>query len=792
MGACSISKKEIILGGLNCAHCAEIINDKVSKLEEIESCNLNFLNKKLTIEINKNVNENLTIEKVIQIVNDTEPGLDIKVLKNENKNNKKVEITLGGLNCAHCSEEIGNKVSKLDNVLQSNLNFISKKLTFEVAKNVDEKVVTEEIIKIINATEPGLDIKVNFSDINKENKKEAVEEVETSNKGDLIKLIIGSIMYIFGIFQTATGFESKFVNIVFLIVYLIVGSDVLLKALKNASKGRIFDENFLMSIATIGAVIIGEVPEAVGVMLFYKIGEYLQGIAVGKSRKSITSLMQIRSDSANLKVGSEIKVVSPEDVSIGDIIVIKPGEKIPLDGVVVDGFSMVDTSALTGESVLRELGVGEAALSGFINKNALLTIEVTKEFGESTVSKILDLVENASSKKSKTENFISKFAKYYTPFVLFSAMVIAFIPPLLVPNAEFLDWFYRGLVFLVVSCPCALVLSIPLSFFSGIGNSSKQGILIKGSNYLEALKNIDTVVFDKTGTLTKGVFKVTNISPVGISEKELIEYAAYAEANSNHPIAKSILSYYKEKIDLEKINDFEEIAAHGIKIKYKGLNILAGNDKLMKKENIFYLPTEDVGTIVYIAVNGIYKGYIVISDEVKEDSKEAIKNLKINGVKEVVMLTGDNEKVANKIASELGIDKVYSNLLPNEKVDRLEEIFKNKSEKEKVAFVGDGINDAPVLARADVGIAMGALGSDAAIEAADVVLMTDEPSKIAKSIEIARKTNKIVWQNIVFALGVKAIVLILSAGGVATMWEAIFADVGVALIAVLNAMRVMK
>ena len=792
MGACSISKKEIILGGLNCAHCAEIINDKVSKLEEIESCNLNFLNKKLTIEINKNVNENLTIEKVIQIVNDTEPGLDIKVLKNENKNNKKVEITLGGLNCAHCSEEIGNKVSKLDNVLQSNLNFISKKLTFEVAKNVDEKVVTEEIIKIINATEPGLDIKVNFSDINKENKKEAVEEVEPSNKRDLIKLIIGSIMYIFGIFQTATGFESKFVNIVFLIVYLIVGSDVLLKALKNASKGRIFDENFLMSIATIGAVIIGEVPEAVGVMLFYKIGEYLQGIAVGKSRKSITSLMQIRSDSANLKVGSEIKVVSPEDVSIGDIIVIKPGEKIPLDGVVVDGFSMVDTSALTGESVLRELGVGEAALSGFINKNALLTIEVTKEFGESTVSKILDLVENASSKKSKTENFISKFAKYYTPFVLFSAMVIAFIPPLLVPNAEFLDWFYRGLVFLVVSCPCALVLSIPLSFFSGIGNSSKQGILIKGSNYLEALKNIDTVVFDKTGTLTKGVFKVTNISPVGISEKELIEYAAYAEANSNHPIAKSILSYYKEKIDLEKINDFEEIAAHGIKIKYKGLNILAGNDKLMKKENIFYLPTEDVGTIVYIAVNGIYKGYIVISDEVKEDSKEAIKNLKINGVKEVVMLTGDNEKVANKIASELGIDKVYSNLLPNEKVDRLEEIFKNKSEKEKVAFVGDGINDAPVLARADVGIAMGALGSDAAIEAADVVLMTDEPSKIAKAIEIARKTNKIVWQNIVFALGVKAIVLILSAGGVATMWEAIFADVGVALIAVLNAMRVMK
>ena len=792
MGACSISKKEIILGGLNCAHCAEVINEKVSKLEEIEYCNLNFINKKLTLEIacDSNIDEDLVIKKVIKIVNDIEPGLDIKVLRDEKINNKKVEIALGGLNCAHCGEEIGNKVSKLDNVIQSNLNFISKKLTFEVAKNVDEKLVTEEIIKIINDTEPGLDIKVSFSDT--KTKKENKEEVEISNKGDLIKLIIGSIMYIFGIFQTATGFESKFANIVFLMVYLIVGYDVLLKALKNASKGRVFDENFLMSIATVGAVIIGEVPEAVGVMLFYKIGEYLQDIAVGKSRKSITSLMQIRPDSANLKVGSEIKVVSPEEVSIGDIIVVKPGEKIPLDGVVVDGFSMVDTSALTGESVLREIGVGESALSGFINKNALLTIEVTKEFGESTVSKILDLVENASSKKSKTENFISKFAKYYTPFVLISAMVIAFIPPLVVPNAEFLDWFYRGLVFLVVSCPCALVLSIPLSFFSGIGNSSKHGILIKGSNYLEALKNVDTVVFDKTGTLTKGVFKVTKVSPVGISEKELIEYAAYAEANSNHPIAKSIVSYYKENIDLEKITYFEEIAAHGIKIKYNDLHILAGNDKLMNSENILYSPTDDIGTVVYIAVNGAYRGYIVISDEIKEDSKEAIKNLKLSGVKEVVMLTGDNEKVANKIANELGIDKVYSNLLPNEKVDRLEDIFKEKLPKEKVAFVGDGINDAPVLARADVGIAMGALGSDAAIEAADVVLMTDEPSKIAKSIEISRKTNKIVWQNIVFALGVKVIVLILSAGGVATMWEAIFADVGVALIAVLNAMRVMK
>ena len=789
-----ISKREIILGGLNCAHCSEVINDKVSKLEEIKSCNLNFINKKLTLEIisKSEKDEEDVISKIIDIIDDTEPGLDIKVLSNKNTNNKKVEITLGGLNCAHCAEEIGRKVSKLESVVQSNLNFISKKLIFEVDKNSDEKLATEEIINIINDTEPGLDIKVNFLTTKKENKLEHNAEVESSNKSDLIKLIIGSIMYIFGIFQTATGFESKFADIVFLIVYIIVGYDVLLKALKNVLKGRVFDENFLMSIATIGAVAIGEVAEAVGVMLFYKIGEYLQGIAVGKSRKSITSLMQIRPDSANLKVGSEIKVVSPEDIRIGDIIVAKPGEKIPLDGVVVDGYSMVDTSALTGESVLREIGVGDDALSGFINKNALLTIEVTKEFGESTVSKILDLVENASSKKSKTENFISKFSKYYTPFVLFSAIVIAFIPPIIIPGAVFSDWFYRGLVFLVVSCPCALVLSIPLSFFSGIGNSSKYGILIKGSNYLEALKNVDIVVFDKTGTLTKGVFNVTKVHAVKINEEELIEYAAYAEANSNHPIAKSIVNYYKENIDLDKINEFEEIAAHGIKIKYNNLHILAGNDKLMKKENILYLPTNEVGTVVYIAVNGAYRGYIVISDEIKEDSKEAIRNLKLSGIKEVVMLTGDNEKVANKIANELGIDRVYANLLPNEKVDRLEDIFKEKLEKQKVAFVGDGINDAPVLARADVGIAMGALGSDAAIEAADVVLMTDEPSKIAKAIEISRKTNKIVWQNIVFALGVKAIVLILSAGGVATMWEAIFADVGVALIAVLNAMRVMK
>lgn len=791
MESSSIIKKEIFLGGLNCAHCAEVINEKVSKLDEIESSNLNFINKKLTINITESSNEEDVINKVINIIDETEPGLDIKVLS-KSKSVKR-EIILGGLNCAHCAEVINEKVSKLDEIESSNLNFINKKLTINIKKYEDENKVIEKVTGIINETEPGLDIQIRLED-----KKIKTERIENSNskndinKTDLFKLIIGTLVYIFGIYQTATGFESQFSSIIFLGAYIIVGGKVLTKAFKNILKGQIFDENFLMSLATLVALIIGELPEAVGVMLFYQVGEFLQGIAVGKSRKSITSLMEIRPDYANLKIGSEIKVVSPEDISIGDIIVVKPGEKVPLDGTVIDGMSMVDTSALTGESVFREVTVGENILSGFINKNSVLTIKVNKEFGESTVSKILDLVENASTKKSKTENFITKFSKYYTPVVVICAALIAIVPPIIIQGANFNDWIYRGLVFLVISCPCALVLSIPLSFFSGIGFASKNGILIKGSNYLEALKDVDTVVFDKTGTLTKGVFNVTKIEADGIDEDKLLEYAAVAEYNSNHPIAKSIISYYKKTINLDEIKSYEEIAAHGIKVIYNNERILAGNEKLMKSENIFYSKAKEVGTVVYIAVNQVYRGYIVISDEIKDDSIDAIKKLKNIGIKDVVMLTGDNEKVANNIASKLGVDKVYSNLLPDEKVEKLEEIYNGKLEKEKVIFVGDGINDAPVLARADVGIAMGGLGSDAAIEAADVVLMTDEPSKISTAIDIAKRTNKIVWQNIIFALGVKTIVLVLGAGGVATMWEAIFADVGVALIAVLNAMRAMR
>ena len=789
MSAEPIIKREIVLDGLNCAHCAEVINEKVRNLEEIESSNLNFINKTLTINIYLKYNQEEVIEKVKNIVDDTEPGLTINVKELKSKSRKK-ELILNGLNCAHCAEVICEKVDKLEEVESANLNFINKVLTINLTSEANSRETLEKAIKIINDTEPGLDIQI--KDNKTINKKEETSVEKDNSKKDLIKLIIGAMVYILGIYEVATGKTSILNNIIFIVAYIVVGGDVLIKAIKNIGKGQIFDENFLMSIATIGALAIGESAEAVGVMLFYKLGEYLQAKAVGKSRKSIAELMEIRPDYANLKLGTDIKVVSPYDVEVGDLIVVKPGEKIPLDGTVVDGISMIDTSALTGESLLREVSVGEAVLSGFINKNSVLTVRVDKEFEESTVSKILDLVENASSKKSKTENFISKFSKYYTPIVVISALVIAIVPPIIIPGAYFNDWFYRGLIFLVVSCPCALVLSIPLSFFSGIGYASKQGILIKGSSYLEVLRSVDTVVFDKTGTLTKGVFDVTAINTVGISEDELLRYAAIAEVNSNHPIAKSIVNHLNGEIELDKITNYEEIAAHGIKVEYDGQYILAGNEKLMMTENILFSKAKEVGTIVYISVNKRYRGYIVISDEIKEDSKEAIEYLRRIGIKEIVMLTGDNKAVADDIASKLNLDKVFSNLLPTDKVSKLEELYEGRDEKSKIAFVGDGINDAPVLARADVGIAMGGLGSDAAIEAADVVLMTDEPSKIGKAIEISKKTNKIVWQNIIFALSIKIIVMILGAGGVATMWEAIFADVGVALIAVINAMRVMK
>ena len=578
----------------------------------------------------------------------------------------------------------------------------------------------------------------------------------------------------------------------FIISYIIVGGDVVKRAVKNIFKGQVFDENFLMSIATIGAFFIGEYPEGVAVMLFYQVGELFQSYAVGKSRKSIASLMDIRPDYANVKKGDELVKVDPDEVQIGDIIVIKVGEKIPLDGKVIEGSSMIDTSALTGESVPREVEVGSDILSGCININGVITAEVTKEFGESTVSKILDLVENASSKKSNSEQFITKFARYYTPVVVIIAVFLAIIPPLVIDGATFSDWIYRALAFLVVSCPCALVISIPLSFFGGIGGASKKGVLVKGSNYLEALAETEIVVFDKTGTLTKAVFNVQEIHPEGVSKEELLELTAHAESYSNHPISLSLKRAYSKEIDNGRISDVEEISGHGVIATVDGKKVMAGNIKLMKMMDIPYFKGELIGTIVHVAVNNKYIGYIVIADEVKEDSAQAIKELKAANIKQTVMLTGDNKSIGSKVAKELGLDKVYAELLPADKVEKLEELFSQKSKKGKLAFVGDGINDAPVLARADIGIAMGGLGSDAAIEAADVVIMTDEPSKIATTMKISKKTLKIAHQNIVFAIGIKIIVLILSAFGITTMWAAIFADVGVTIIAVLNAFRALN
>ena len=547
-----------------------------------------------------------------------------------------------------------------------------------------------------------------------------------------------------------------------------------------------------MSVSTIGAFAIGEYPEAVAVMLFYQVGEFFQSLAVKRSRKSISDLMDIRPDSATVKRNGVLQVVSPESVAVGEIIVVKPGEKIPLDGIVVDGESMLDTKALTGESVPRSIRKGDEALSGCINQSGLLTLKVTKSFGESTVSKITDLVENASARKAPTENFITTFARYYTPVVVGMAAVLAIIPPLVL-GGGWSEWLRRGFVFLIVSCPCALVISIPLTFFGGIGAASKRGVLVKGSNYLEALNKVSVVVFDKTGTLTKGVFEVANIIPAaGYQKEQVLEYAAQAESYSNHPIAKSILATYGKPIDQKQFSDFEEISGHGISVMVQGKKVLAGNSKLMESEKIAYAACDAAGTKFYVAADGSYVGCILIADEVKPDSKCAIAELKKIGVEKTVMLTGDNERIGKSVADELGLDAYYAQLLPDQKVEKLEMLDKQKRQGSKLAFVGDGINDAPVLARADVGIAMGGLGSDAAIEAADVVLMTDEPSKLVEAIDVAKATKRIVMQNIVIALGIKSVFLVLGALGMAGMWEAVFGDVGVTIIAVLNAMRILK
>ena len=609
-------------------------------------------------------------------------------------------------------------------------------------------------------------------------------------KKESMKIIVALILYLVAIL---ISFENELINNgIFIVSYIIVGFEILKKAVKNIFKGKVFDENFLMSVATLGAFGIGEFPEAVAVMLFYQIGELFQDYAVDKSRKSITSLMDIRPDFANVYRNDKIEKVNPEDVKIGETIIVKPGEKVPLDGIIVEGKTTLDTKALTGESLPKGVAEGDEVLSGCININGVIKIEVKKEYGESTVSKILDLVENASSKKSKSENFITKFAKYYTPIVVIIALILALVPPLVIRGAEFSDWLYRALSFLVVSCPCALVISIPLSFFGGIGGASKMGVLVKGSNYLEALSNIEIAVFDKTGTLTEGVFEVQKVNPIEISKQELLKVAAYAENYSNHPISKSIKQAYNEEIDEKQIINHEELSGRGIVAKVGMQDVLVGNEKLMQEKNIDFKKCNEIDTIIYVAIDKKYVGYILISDKIKEDAKLTIESLKKNNIKQTVMLTGDKKEVGESVAKELGIDKVYTELLPTDKVQKVEELLKTKSQKGKLAFIGDGINDAPVLTLADIGIAMGGLGADSAIEAADIVIMTDEPSKIIKSIKLSKKTMRIVKQNIVFAISVKILVLILAAFGISTMWQAVFADVGVSIIAILNALRALR
>lgn len=693
------------------------------------------------------------------------------------ENKEELQLTLEGLNCANCARKIEEKVGKMEGVKESNLNFTTTTLNVKLERKVKEEHAINEIKKIVEALEPHVKVEKKVS--GKTNVQRAKFEVKPT-------LIIGTILYLIAVIG---DFKGALALILFVASYLLIGGKVVLTAIKNIARGQLFDENFLMTVATIGAFSISEYPEAVAVMLFYEIGETIQGYAVNKSRSSISSLMDIRADYANIIIDGKEKKVSPETVKVEDIILVKPGEKVPLDGVVIEGESFIDTSALTGESVPRKIVPNDEILSGGINTSGLLKVKVTKKFGESTVSRILEMVENAASKKADTEKFITKFAKVYTPIVVVLAILIAVIPSIFIKDALFSTWLYRALVFLVVSCPCALVVSVPLGFFAGIGGASKKGVLVKGSNYLELLKDLETVVFDKTGTLTEGVFSVAEINTNGIDKEKLIEVAAMAESFSNHPIAISIIKEYGKEIDKEVIKEYKEISGRGIKAVINNEEVLVGNSKLMNEFNILYNEVDSIGTVVYCAINGEFKGSIVISDKIKENAVEALINLKKAGVKKTVMLTGDNKKTAYKVGEKINIDEVHSELLPLDKVKEVEEIMKRSNKNGKLAFVGDGVNDAPVLARADIGIAMGGIGSDAAIEAADIVLMKDDINALVDAINVSKKTNKILWQNIVFALGIKILVMVLGTFGIANMWTAVFADVGVTIIAIINSTR---
>lgn len=824
-----IKKVKLLLKGLSCANCANKIESKVNNIKGVEEAFVNFATSTLTIEVLEGYKKEELIEEVKGIVKSIEKDVIIEEIKgslkrptktvskcednscviNDNSDinaeiiNNNNKILLKGLTCANCANKIENKVKKLDSIKNATINFATTTLIVELNQGNEIDEVFKEISKIVKSLEPDVEVelkkevkrsKKNRTILNDKNSTdELIVEDEKKTIVSYIKeniaLFIGMIGFIIAVMLEGYPLVAF---IIFVATYLLIGKNVLITAAKNILRGEVFDENFLMAIATLGAFAIGEYPEAVAVMLFFEIGEAFQKYAVERSRKSISSLMNIRADYATvLENGNEIRV-DPEDVEIDEIIIIKPGERVPLDGIVVDGTSFIDTSALTGESVPREITVDTEILAGAINNTGVLKVRVTKEYGESTVARILELVENASNKKALTEKFITKFSKIYTPVVCLIALLVAVVPPLIMKDQTFSVWIYRALSLLVVSCPCALVVSVPLGIFAGIGGASKKGVLVKGGNYLEALKDVETVVFDKTGTLTKGVFKVTEINTNNIDKDELLKLAAYGESNSNHPIALSIVKAYGKEINKESLINYEEISGHGIKVNIEGNEVLLGNYKLMNKFNIKFNEVDTIGTIVHVAINGEYKGNIVISDEIKETSKEVIETLKSIGIKNTVMLTGDNKVVADKVGKIIGLDQVYSELLPADKVEQVEKLMNIKSSKGKLVFVGDGINDAPVLARADIGIAMGGIGSDAAIEAADVVLMKDDPKSIVDAIKAARKTNKILWKNIIFALAVKTIVMILVAFGIGTMWEAVFADVGVTILAVINSIRCLR
>ena len=781
-------KRVFILKGLDCPNCSAKIEKEVGALPGVESSVVNLMQQTLTVQSEKSADATLA-EHVEMIVHSHEP--DVEVSEKTEPAVTKVYL-LKGLDCPNCSAKIEKEVGELDGVTSSTVNLMNQTLTVQAGTSVAASLL--DTVTTIVHSQPDVEVSEKQPEATAPVKKEEKAAVyNDEDKKRTIRLAVGAAVYAIGMALTVFAKLPTPAELAFLIVaYVILGWDVVWQAVKNITRGQVFDEHFLMSVSTIGAFAIGEYPEAVAVMLFYQVGEFFQSLAVKRSRKSISDLMDIRPDSATVKRNGVLQVVSPESVAVGEIIVVKPGEKIPLDGIVVDGESMLDTKALTGESVPKSIRKGDEALSGCINQSGLLTLKVTKSFGESTVSKITDLVENASARKAPTENFITTFARYYTPVVVGMAAVLAIIPPLVL-GGGWSEWLRRGFVFLIVSCPCALVISIPLTFFGGIGAASKRGVLVKGSNYLEALNKVSVVVFDKTGTLTKGVFEVANIIPAaGYQKEQVLEYAAQAESYSNHPIAKSILATYGKPIDQKQFSGFEEISGHGISVTVQGKKVLAGNSKLMESEKIAYAACDAAGTKFYVAADGSYVGCILIADEVKPDSKCAIAELKKIGVEKTVMLTGDDERIGKSVADELGLDAYYAQLLPDQKVEKLEMLDKQKRQGSKLAFVGDGINDAPVLARADVGIAMGGLGSDAAIEAADVVLMTDEPSKLVEAIDVAKATKRIVMQNIVIALGIKSVFLVLGALGMAGMWEAVFGDVGVTIIAVLNAMRILK